>query len=111
MDAVITALTFVAVLIVLFGIAGLVKPFWFMKKRRHGGLIAIGAFVLFSVLNTVPIQRPDRIPEAEWAERCCQSNDNLFPLAAVRAGGATPIRRASSTQPGRLSVGPCMSLC
>lgn len=42
---------------------------------------------------------------------CCQSNDNLSPPAAGRAGGAVAIRRASSTQPRRLSVGPCMSLC
>lgn len=50
----------------------------------------------------------DAVHAAEW---CCQSNDNLSPLAAGRAGDAEPIRRASSTQPGRLSVGPCMSLC
>jgi hypothetical protein len=42
---------------------------------------------------------------------CCQSNDNLSPLAAGRVGDAGAIRRASSTQPGRLIVGPCMSLC
>jgi len=42
---------------------------------------------------------------------CCQSNDNLSPLSTGKAGDAEPMRRASSTQPGRLSVGPCMSLC
>ena len=47
----------------------------------------------------------------EHAYGCCQSNDNLSPLAAGRAGDTEAIRRASSTQPGRLSVGPCMSLC
>ena len=50
-------------------------------------------------------------PSEQRSDGCCQSNDNLSPLAAGRAGGAEPIRRASSTQPGRLSVGPCMSLC
>jgi len=43
--------------------------------------------------------------------RCCQSNANSSPLRGVRAGEARPMRRASSTQPERLSVGPCMSLC
>ena len=53
----------------------------------------------------------DRAAEQSMFRGCCQSNDNLSPLAAGRAGGAEPIRRASSTQPGRLIVGPCMSLC
>lgn len=34
---------------------------------------------------------------------CCQSNGNLSPRAAGRAGGAEPIRRASYTQRGRQS--------
>ncbi len=41
---------------------------------------------------------------------CCQSNANLSPLGADRAGGVEAIRRASSTRPGRLLFGPCMSL-
>ncbi len=49
--------------------------------------------------------------EGQLSGGCCQSNDNLSPPDAGRAGGTEPIRRASSTQPGRLSVGPCMSLC
>lgn len=50
-------------------------------------------------------------PLSEISDGCCQSNDNLSPPGAGRAGGAASIRRASSTQPRRLSVGPCRSLC
>jgi len=42
---------------------------------------------------------------------CCQSNANSSPVDGARAGGVMPMRRASATQPVRLSVGPCMSLC
>ena len=49
--------------------------------------------------------------EVKASVRCCQSNDNLSPLSTGKAGDAEPMRRASSTQPGLLSVGPCMSLC
>ena len=54
------------------------------------------------------LQGPGSYPGSAW--RCCQSNANLSPPGAGGAGGAEPSRRASSTQPGRLSVGPCMSL-
>ncbi|MCA3718387.1 MAG: LysR family transcriptional regulator, partial [Brevundimonas sp.] len=37
---------------------------------------------------------------------CCQSNANLSPLRAGRAGDRSPTRRASATQPRRLIVGP-----
>ena len=64
----------------------------------------------------VPSDVAERVKALERENRelrqgCCQSNDNLSPLSASRAGGAEPSWRASSTQPGRLSVGPCMSLC
>ncbi|RYE64448.1 MAG: hypothetical protein EOO83_01290, partial [Oxalobacteraceae bacterium] len=65
----ITTLTFVVLSIFLFGFAGIVKPFFFIKKRWHGGAIAFGSFLAFSVLNTIPLVRPAHIPEAEWAER------------------------------------------
>lgn len=42
---------------------------------------------------------------------CCQSNANSSPLAGVRAGEASPMRRASSNGPGRTSFGRCKFLC
>ena len=69
MDGLITTLTFLVLTTFLFGMAGVIKPFWFMKKRWHGGAIAIGCFVAFSLLNTLPIARPTHISEAEWADR------------------------------------------
>lgn len=107
MDAVITALTFVVLLVFLFGFAGVVKPFWFMKKRWHGGLIAVGSFLAFSVLNGMPINRPAHIPEAEWAERVrvcrdtgqireCPINDAMVTEARLEA--AEDQRKATAGQ-------------
>ncbi len=41
---------------------------------------------------------------------CCQSNANLSPLNAPWARWSNLSRRATATQPGRLSVGPCSRL-
>jgi hypothetical protein len=60
-------------------------------------------------------RRPRRLRAKTWSSDlvrgCCQSNANLSPLRAGRAGDRSPTRRASATQPRRLIVGPCMSLC
>lgn len=41
---------------------------------------------------------------------CCESNANLSPLNAPWARWSNLSRRATATQPGRLSVGPCSRL-
>lgn len=69
MDGLITTITFLVLITSLFGFAGIVKPFWFMKKRWHGGAIAGGCFLAFTALNNIPVTRPSHITEADWAER------------------------------------------
>lgn len=96
MDAFITSLGFVFIIGFLFGMAGVVKPFWFMKKRWQGGLIALACFVGFSLANTIPLPRPGHISEANWAERVrvcseggglreCPVNDAMVAEARVEA--------------------------
>ncbi|MFN4092192.1 MAG: hypothetical protein ACK4FG_04785 [Brevundimonas sp.] len=107
MDALISTLSFAAVLVTLFGVAGVVKPFWLMKRRWHGGVIALAGFVAFGVLNDLPIQRPVNISEAEWAERTkvcreaaqmreCPTNDVM--VAEARAKVAEDQREAKAKE-------------
>lgn len=107
MNAAITTLSLIAVVLALFGLAGAVKPFWFMKRRWHGGGIAIAAFVGFSLLNNIPIARPASISEAEWQERVsvcqqigqireCPTNDTM--VAEARARVAEDLREAAAKE-------------
>lgn len=104
MDGLITTLTFLVLTVFLFGLAGVVKPFWFMKKRWHGGAIAGGCFVAFTVLNNIPVTRPAHISQADWAERVqacrevaqvreCPTNEAM--VAEARTEVAEKARKAS----------------
>lgn len=104
MDAFLTNLGFVFAIGSLFGLAGVVKPFWFMKKRWHGGLVILGCFVAFSIVNTIPLKRPDHISEADWTERVrvcleggglreCPANDTM--VAEARAEVTERLEKAA----------------
>ncbi len=106
MDGLITTLTFLVLTTFLFGMVGVIKPFWFMKKRWHGGAIAIGCFVAFTLLESVPVTRPAHVSEAEWAARVqvcrevaqireCPINDTM--VAEARAE-ATEQRQKSAAE-------------
>lgn len=107
MDGLITTLTFLVLMTFLFGMAGVIKPFWFMRKRWHGGAIAIGCFVAFSLLDNVPVTRPANVSEADWAERIqvcrevgqireCPINDTM--VAEARAEAAEQLRKTAADE-------------
>lgn len=79
MEALVSAVGFMSVLVVLFGLAMLVKPFWFIRKRWQAGLLMAAGLFVGGFVNAMPVKRPAGIPEAEWAERVrvCAEADEL----------------------------------
>lgn len=78
MEALVSAVGFMSVLIVLLGLAMLVKPFWFIQKRWQAGLLMAAGLFVGGFVNAVPVKRPSGIPEAEWAERvrvCAEADE------------------------------------
>ena len=77
MDTVISVVQFVVAVAALYGLASLVKPFWLVKKRWQGALIAVAGLAVFGGLNNIPVARPSSVPEDEWNERiriCAEAN-------------------------------------
>lgn len=78
MEALVAAAGFVSVLIVLLGVATLVKPFWFIRKRWQAGLMMFAGLMAGGFINAVPLKRPVEISQADWAERvrvCAEANE------------------------------------
>lgn len=69
MEFIIETASFVMLTMVLVGVALIVKPFWLIKKRWQGLLVMLGGFVMFGVLQSLPMKRPDHIAPADWSER------------------------------------------
>lgn len=112
MDGVVGAVSGLAIMGSLFGLAGVVKPFWFMKKRWQGGAIAAAGFVAFTGLNSVPVTRPEHITAAEWADRVqvcrqtaqlrdCPLSDDM--VLAARAELEEERRQAAAEEQIRLA--------
>jgi hypothetical protein len=68
-DVLIDVLMAVAGLVVLYGLAALVKPFWLIKHRLVGGVVAFVAMVVLAILYGIPPSRPANIPPDVWAKR------------------------------------------
>lgn len=69
MDTVITAVQVIAIVSLLYGLATIARPFWKVENRWQGAGLAVVSAVVFSLLNTIPVARPDTVGEAEWKER------------------------------------------
>lgn len=69
MEFIIEAASFVMVILMLVGVALIVKPFWLIKKRWQGVLVMVGGFVMFGGLQSLPMTRPEHITPEDWSAR------------------------------------------
>ncbi len=111
MNTIITAVQFIAAAAVLYGLASLVKPFWRVKKRWQGAVLAGVSLAVFGGLNSIPVTRPSSVSEAEWNERvrlCTEANaTRTCPLekADVDAARAKSAKAAADAKAAAQTAG------
>lgn len=64
----------------LYAAVCIIKPFGLFKKRWQAGVGLIGVFIIFGVVNSIPLARPSGIEAADWTQRtalCGELNEIL----------------------------------
>ena len=117
-DILIDALMAVAILVVLYGLVALAKPFWLIKHQLVGGVVAFAAMVVLAILYGIPPSRPANVAPDVWAKRvtvckaamafrtCAESDAEVNAAAASvlqaakdRAQAAARLAEAPSSAP------------
>ena len=68
-DILIDALMAVTILVVLYGLVALAKPFWLIKHQLVGGVVAFAAMVVLAILYGIPPSRTASVSPDVWAKR------------------------------------------
>lgn len=95
-------LVFAAVLVMLYGLATIIKPFWLVRRRIVGAVLALGGFIAMFVgiagsavtQPEVPMpERPSHITEEAWTERTELCRQARFSVARC-VGDDAEVERA-----------------
>ncbi|MDB5480486.1 MAG: hypothetical protein JWO83_1539 [Caulobacteraceae bacterium] len=93
MDGIVNGIGVGFILVLFYGIAGWIKPFWLIKRRWHGAATVVASIMGFGVVNDVPPSRPADITPAAWIQRvgvCREANmDRACPLTSTSVNEAT----------------------